>query len=128
MNAILLGVFSGVALLIAAIGIYGVLSYSVNQRTREIGLRMALGAQPRNVMRLVIGQGMIVGMIGIVAGLLGGLAMGSAVSSIVYGVPARDPLTFVVVAVVLTAVAFAACIIPARRAASVDPIIALRYE
>jgi putative ABC transport system permease protein len=128
MNAILLGVFSGVALLIAAIGIYGVLSYSVIQRTREIGLRMALGAQPRNVMRLVIGQGMIVGMIGIVAGLLGGLAMGSAVSSIVYGVPARDPLTFVVVAVVLTAVAFAACIIPARRAASVDPIIALRYE
>jgi putative ABC transport system permease protein len=128
MNAILLGVFSGMALLIAAIGIYGVLSYSVNQRTREIGLRMALGAQPRNVMRLVIGQGMIVGMIGIVVGLLGGLAMGSAVSSIVYGVPARDPLTFVVVAVVLTAVAFAACIIPARRAASVDPIIALRYE
>jgi len=128
MNAILLGVFSGVALLIAAIGIYGVLAYSVNQRTREIGLRMALGAERGNVMRLVVGEGMTVGFIGIGIGLLGGLAMGRAVSSLVFGVPARDPITFAVVAVVLTFVAFAACAVPARRASRVDPMIALRYE
>src|SRR5947209_5258734 len=128
MNAILLGAFSAIALMIAAIGIYGVLAYSVNQRTREIGLRMALGAEPRNVMRLVVGEGMTVGLIGIVIGLLGGLAMGRTVASIVYGVPAHDPLTFTIVALALALVAFAACVIPARRAASVDPMIALRYE
>src|SRR5207249_3296815 len=119
LNAVLLGVFAAVALLIAAIGIYGVLAYSVNQRTREIGLRMALGAQPGGVLRLVVGEGMTVVMIGIGIGLLGGLALGRALSSLVYGVPVRDPATFAGVAALLTIVALAACAIPARRAARV---------
>jgi putative ABC transport system permease protein len=128
LNTVLLAAFAGVALLIAAIGIYGVLAYSVNQRTREIGLRMALGATPRSVLQLIVGQGMKVVLIGVVIGLAGGLALGRAVSSLVFGVPVRDPATFTLVAVVLTAVALAACIIPARRAARVDPMVALREE
>ena len=128
LNTVLLAAFAGVALLIAAIGIYGVLAYSVNQRTREIGLRMALGATPRSVLQLIVGQGMRVVLIGVVIGLAGGLALGRAVSSLVFGVPVRDPATFTLVAVVLTAVALAACIIPARRAARVDPMVALREE
>jgi putative ABC transport system permease protein len=128
LNTALLTSFATVALLIAAIGIYGVLAYSVNQRTREIGLRMALGATPRSVLHLIVGQGMKVVLIGVAVGLAGGLALGRAVSSLVFGVPVRDPATFSIVAVVLTAVAFAACIIPARRAARVDPMVALREE
>jgi putative ABC transport system permease protein len=91
---VLLGVFAAGALLIAAIGIYGVLSYSVSQRTQEIGVRMALGAKPAGVLRLVIGEGMKVGVVGIAIGLSGGLALGRAVSSLVYDVPVRDPATF----------------------------------
>jgi putative ABC transport system permease protein len=128
LNTVLLTVFAAVALLIAAIGIYGVLAYSVNQRTREIGLRMALGATPRGVLQLILGEGMRVVLIGIGIGLAGGLAMGRAVSSLVFGVAVRDPVTFGVVAVVLSGVALAACAIPARRASRVDPMIALRYE
>jgi putative ABC transport system permease protein len=128
LNTVLLSVFAFVALLIAAIGIYGVLAYSVNQRTREIGLRMALGATPRSVLQLIVSQGMKVVLIGVGVGLGGGLALGRAVSSLVFGVPVRDPATFSLVAVVLTAVALAACIIPARRAARVDPMVALREE
>ena len=128
LSTVLLSVFAGVALLIAAIGIYGVLAYSVNQRTREIGLRMALGSTPRGVLQLIIGEGMRVVLIGIAIGLAGGLALGRAVSSLVFGVPVRDPVTFGVVAVVLSGVALAACAIPARRASRVDPIVALRYE
>jgi putative ABC transport system permease protein len=128
LNAVLLGVFAALALIIAAIGIYGVLAYSVNQRRREIGLRIALGAQPDRVLRLVVGEGMRVGAFGIVLGLLGGLGLGRVVSSLVYGVQVYDPSTFVVVAVVLGVVALAACFIPARRAARVDPIVALRTE
>jgi putative ABC transport system permease protein len=128
LNATLLGLFAGVALLIAAIGIYGVLAYSVTQRTREIGLRVALGARPGAVLRLIVGEGMTVGAVGIGVGLLGGLAIGRAVSSLVYGVPVRDPATFAGVAIVLAAVALAACSIPARRAARVDPMVALRDE
>ena len=128
LNTVLLTAFAAVALLIAAIGIYGVLAYSVNQRTREIGLRMALGATPRSVLQLIVSQGMKVVLIGVGIGLAGGLALGRAVSSLVFGVQVRDPATFSLVAVVLTAVALAACIIPARRAARVDPMVALREE
>jgi len=128
LNAFLLGAFSAVALLIAAIGIYGVLAYSVTQRTREIGLRMALGAQPGGVLRLIVGEGMQVALIGVCAGLLGGLALARAVANLVYGVPVRDPATFASVAVLLSIVALAACAIPAMRAARVDPMVALRHE
>ena len=128
LNAMLLATFAAVALLIAAIGIYGILAYSVNQRKREIGLRMALGAQPGNVLRLIVGEGMRVAAAGVAAGLIGGLALGRAFSSLVYGVPVRDPLTFFLVALVLVCVALAACAIPAQRAARVDPMVALRYE
>jgi ABC-type antimicrobial peptide transport system permease subunit len=109
-------VFATLALLIAAIGIYGVLAYSVNQRTREIGVRMALGATPARVLKLIVGEGMKVILAGVAVGLAGGLALGRAVSSLVFGVTVRDPATFGVVAVALTSVALAACAIPARRA------------
>jgi len=128
LNTLLLGIFAFVALVIASIGIYGVLAYSVSQRTGEIGVRMALGATPRGVLRLVIGEGMKLALVGVGAGLLGGLALGRAVSSLVFGVPVRDPLTFTGVAVALACVALAACAIPAFRASRVDPIVALRYE
>jgi putative ABC transport system permease protein len=128
LNAVLLGVFAAAAVLIAAIGIYGVLAYSVTHRTREIGLRMALGATPRGVMRLVVGQGMAVVLVGLGLGLGGGLALGRAMSSLVYGVTVRDPATFAMVPIVLGSVALVACAIPARRAARVDPIVALRCE
>jgi putative ABC transport system permease protein len=128
LNTLLLTIFAFVALVIAAIGIYGVIAYSVSQRTREIGVRMALGATPRGVLRLVVGEGMKLALIGIGAGLLGGLALGRTVSSLVFGVPVRDPLTFTAVALALAAVALAACAIPALRASRVDPMVALRYE
>ena len=128
LNSVLLTSFAAVALLIAGIGIYGVLAYSVNQRTREIGLRMALGATPRSVLQLIVGQGMKMALIGVGIGLAVGLALGRAVSSLVFGVPVRDPATFSVVAIVLTGVALAACVIPARRAARVDPMVALRED
>ena len=128
LNARLLTVFASMALLIATIGIYAVLAYSVNQRTREIGLRIALGAQPVVVQCLVVAEGMKVGLIGIGIGLLGALGLGRALCSIVYGVPVRDPATFAGVALALAIVALAACIIPAHRASKVDPMVALRCE
>ncbi|HEY6971628.1 MAG TPA: ABC transporter permease [Candidatus Angelobacter sp.] len=128
LNAMLLGVFSAIALLIAAIGIYGVLAYSANQRTREIGLRMALGAQPGNILRLIVGEGMRFALIGVGVGLLCSIGFGRAVSTLVYGVSVHDPATFAGVAILLTGVALAACVFPARRAAQVDPMIALRHE
>jgi len=128
LNARLLALFAAMALLIAAIGIYAVLAYSVTQRTREIGLRIALGAQPASVLRLVVSEGMKVGLIGIAVGLAGALAAGRALASMVYGVPVRDPVTFASVAIALTLIALAACFVPARRAAKVDPMVALRYE
>jgi len=128
LNARLLSLFAMMALLIAAIGIYAVLAYSVTQRTREIGLRIALGAQPAGVLRLVVSEGMKVALVGICAGLLGALAVGRAVSSLLYGVTVHDPSTFAGVAVILTVIALAACFLPARRAAKVDPMVALRRE
>jgi putative ABC transport system permease protein len=128
LNVRLLTLFAALALLIAAIGIYAVLAYSVTQRTREIGLRIALGAQPAAVLGLVVSEGMKVGLIGIAIGLVGASAAGRALSSIVYGVPVRDPATFASVAIAISLIAFAACLMPARRAAKVDPMVALRYE
>lgn len=128
LNTSLLGLFAAMALAIAAIGIYAVLAYSVNQRTHEIGLRMALGAESRNVLRLIIREGMLVAFTGIAVGLLGGLAMGRALSGLVYGVAVTDFRTFAAVALTLAVVALAACAIPARRATRVDPMVALRCE
>jgi putative ABC transport system permease protein len=128
LTVILLSIFAGVALLIAAIGIYAVLTYSVTQRTREIGLRLALGATPRRVLNLIVSEGLRVVLLGLAIGLAGGLALGRMVQSFVYGVGVRDPKIYFGVATILTAVALAACFIPARRAAVVDPMVALREK
>jgi putative ABC transport system permease protein len=128
MGAILLALFAGLALVLSSVGVYGVLSYSVNQQTREIGLRMALGAQKGDVMRLVLGQGLRLTVIGLVAGVILALALMRVVVSLLFNVQAYDPLTYAAVTVLLTAVALLACYIPARRAMGVDPMVALRYD
>ena len=127
-NMLLLGVFAGLALLLAAIGIYSVLSYSVKRRVQEIGIRLALGARIEDVLRMVIVEGMKPTLLGVVIGTVGALAMGHVLSSLIYGVKPTDPVTFLVVAVLLAAIALFATIIPAYRAANVDPLVALRYE
>jgi putative ABC transport system permease protein len=127
-NMLLLGAFAGLALLLAAIGIYSVLSYSVKRRVQEIGIRLALGARIGDVLRMVIVEGMKPTLLGVVLGTIGALAMGHVLASLIYGVKPTDPLTFLVVAVLLAAIALFATIIPAYRAAKVDPMVALRYE
>jgi putative ABC transport system permease protein len=124
----LLGIFGLLGLGLAAVGVFSVVAYSVSQRTREIGIRMALGAQPGDVTRLVLKEGMIPVGIGISVGLGAGLALAQLVASLLYGVSATDPITFASVTLLLAAVAFVACYVPARRAMKVDPIVALRYE
>jgi putative ABC transport system permease protein len=116
------------ALLLGTVGLYGVIAYSVSQRTREIGIRMALGAQQRDMVRLVLDEGTLVILTGLAIGLAGSLALTRFLSSLLFGVTPTDPLTFACVAVLLALVALAACYIPARRAMRVDPLIALRCE
>jgi putative ABC transport system permease protein len=128
LNLLLLGIFAAVALLLASVGIYGVMSYSVEQRTREIGIRMALGAERRSVLRLIVGQGARLAAAGIGVGVIGAFALSRVMAGLLYGVSPTDPLTYVALAALLAAVAVAACAVPARRAVRVDPAVALRAE
>jgi putative ABC transport system permease protein len=128
MIATLLGVFGSIALVLAAVGIYGVMSYSVTRRKREIGVRMALGAESSDILRLVVGRGLMLTTSGIAIGVGVALMLTRLAERLLFGVSATDPVTFVAVSILLTIVAMAASFIPARRATKVDPMVALRYE
>jgi len=125
---ILLDSFAALALVLASLGLYGVISYFVGQRTHELGIRIALGAQRQNVMRLVLVDGLKMTVAGVVVGLLAALALTRLLSSALYGVSTRDPLTFIVITGLLISVAMLACLLPALRATRVDPLVALRHE
>jgi ABC-type antimicrobial peptide transport system permease subunit len=128
MGGALLGLFGALALILASIGIYGVLAYSVAQRTSEIGLRMALGAQPHQVLRLVLRQGMLLAVVGAIVGVLVALPVARLASGLLYGVSATDPLTYAAITLLLMGVALLACYLPARRATRIDPLVALRVD
>jgi putative ABC transport system permease protein len=128
LNLTLLSIFAGIALVLAIVGIYGVMSYAVTQRTHEIGIRMAIGAQPRDVFRLILGHGMLLTLFGIGVGLLGAFGLTRLMATMLFAVKPTDPLTFVGVAMLLAVVALLACYIPGRRATKVDPVNSLRYE
>jgi ABC-type antimicrobial peptide transport system permease subunit len=124
----MLGIAGAMALVLGLIGIYGVISYMVSQRQREIGIRLALGAQQGNVLKMVLGQGAKMALVGVVIGMGAAFALTRLMSSLLFGVTAHDPMTFAGVAALLILVALAACHLPARRAMRVDPMVALRYE
>jgi putative ABC transport system permease protein len=127
-SLLLLGAFALLALILAAIGIYSVLSYNVRRRVQEIGIRLALGASLTDVLRMIIFEGLRPTLLGVTIGVAGALALARVMANLVYGVKPTDPLTFLSVAVLLATVAFVASVIPAYRAAKVDPMVALRYE
>jgi putative ABC transport system permease protein len=126
--ATLMGAFAALALALTAVGLYGLLSYQVSQRTHEIGLRMALGAQARDVLRMIIRQGMTLVLIGVAVGLACAFALSRIMSNLMFDITVTDPATYAFIALLLTAVSLLACYIPARRATRVDPMIALRYD
>ena len=126
--AALMGIIGIIALVLASVGVYGVMSYSVSERTHEIGIRMAMGATKSQIQRLIIGNGMLLTVIGIVIGMPIAVALATALSSLLFGVSSKDPISFVVLPLILAAVALLASYIPARRALRVDPLVALRYE
>jgi putative ABC transport system permease protein len=127
-NAALIGACAGIALLLASFGLYALISYSVTQRTHEIGVRIAIGADQRDILKLIVGQGMLLTIIGVAIGLAASFALTRAMSSLLFGVGTTDTLTFTVISLLLTSVSLLACYVPARRAMKVDPMVALRYE